>query len=139
MQIYDAPGGYVYKQKGVTDITKILVTPTVYLADGGNITEWELITEQAASAIRAEQEAYWQAEEAERERKEQEKVEHQGEVEQALQRVEALKAELAATDYVSCKIAEGVATVEEYASVINRRQEVRAEINELEELIKKYS
>ena len=44
-----------------------------------------------------------------------------------------LKGELAATDYVVIKIAEGVATAEEYATVIARRQECRSRINELEE------
>ena len=48
------------------------------------------------------------------------------------------KKELSATDYVIIKIYEGVATREEYADVIARREELRAEINnweaELEQL-----
>ena len=43
-----------------------------------------------------------------------------------------LKQNLADTDYIACKIAEGVATVDEYASMIAQRQQWRNEINELE-------
>ena len=42
-----------------------------------------------------------------------------------------LKAALAATDYIACKIAEGAATAEEYAATITQRQAWRARINEL--------
>lgn len=48
------------------------------------------------------------------------------------QRIDRLKAELAATDYVVIKIAEGAATAEEYAAVIADREAWRKEINELE-------
>lgn len=47
--------------------------------------------------------------------------------------IEQLKAYLAATDYVVIKIAEGVATAEQYADVIAQRQQWRARINELEQ------
>lgn len=43
-----------------------------------------------------------------------------------------LKQNLKDTDYVILKIAEGVATTEEYADVIAQRQEWRKQINELE-------
>ena len=43
-----------------------------------------------------------------------------------------LKQYLADTDYVVIKIAEGVATKEEYAEVLQKRAEARARINELE-------
>ena len=43
-----------------------------------------------------------------------------------------LKSELARTDYCIIKIAEGVATAEEYADVISQRATWRARINELE-------
>lgn len=43
-----------------------------------------------------------------------------------------LKQKLADTDYVVIKIAEGVATAEQYAGVIAQRQQWRARINELE-------
>ena len=43
-----------------------------------------------------------------------------------------LKAALAATDYISIKIAEGAATREEYAEQIAQRAGWRARINELE-------
>ena len=43
-----------------------------------------------------------------------------------------LKQKLSDTDYIACKIAEGVATKEEYAEVIAQRQEWRKEINKLE-------
>ncbi len=46
--------------------------------------------------------------------------------------ISELKQKLSDTDYIACKIAEGVATKEEYAEVILQRQEWRKEINELE-------
>ena len=46
-----------------------------------------------------------------------------------------LKANLSATDYVVIKIAEGAATTEDYADVIAKRQQWRAEINSLENTI----
>lgn len=47
-------------------------------------------------------------------------------------KIEELKQKLADTDYIACKIAEGVATAEEYAEMISQRQAWRNEINELE-------
>ena len=47
-------------------------------------------------------------------------------------RINTLKQQLRDTDYCIIKIAEGVATVEEYADVISSRQSWRAEINQLE-------
>lgn len=47
-------------------------------------------------------------------------------------RIEELKEELKATDYISCKIAEGAATREEYADELAQRQRIRDEINRLE-------
>jgi hypothetical protein len=46
-------------------------------------------------------------------------------------RVQALKRQLADTDYIAVKIAEGAATVEEYAGEIAQRQAWRQEINAL--------
>lgn len=46
-----------------------------------------------------------------------------------------LKAKLRNTDYTVIKIAEGVATVEEYADVIAQRDTWRARINELEAVL----
>lgn len=46
--------------------------------------------------------------------------------------IAALKAQLAATDYVACKIAEGAATVEDYAEAIEKRAAWREQINVLE-------
>ena len=43
-----------------------------------------------------------------------------------------LKQKLADTDYISCKIAEGAATKEEYAEILAQRQAWRNEINTLE-------
>lgn len=43
-----------------------------------------------------------------------------------------LKQKLADTDYISCKIADGAATREEYADILAQRQEWRKEINKLE-------
>lgn len=45
-----------------------------------------------------------------------------------------LKQKLADTDYIACKIAEGVATKEEYAEVIEQRRAWRKEINTLEKM-----
>lgn len=47
-------------------------------------------------------------------------------------RINELKQKLAETDYIACKIAEGSATVDEYAEQIKQRQLWREEINELE-------
>lgn len=46
--------------------------------------------------------------------------------------IEELKQKLSDTDYIACKIAEGSATVEEYAYMIEQRQAWREEINKLE-------
>ena len=54
------------------------------------------------------------------------------EYEKAQERIAVLKELLAGTDYVVLKIAEGVATKEDYASVLDIRQQWRAEINQLE-------
>lgn len=50
-------------------------------------------------------------------------------------RIAELKRNLADTDYVAIKIAEGVATAEEYSEVLASRREWRAEINRLEETL----
>ena len=50
-----------------------------------------------------------------------------------LARISELKTLLAKTDYCVIKIAEGVATPEEYAEVLTARASYRAEINQLEE------
>ena len=50
--------------------------------------------------------------------------------------INRLKAELARTDYVVIKIAEGVSTAEEYTEVIAHRAELRERINALEEELK---
>jgi hypothetical protein len=54
------------------------------------------------------------------------------EYEKAQERIAVLKELLAGTDYIVLKIAEGVATKEDYASVLDIRQQWLAEINELE-------
>ena len=43
-----------------------------------------------------------------------------------------LKQKLADTDYIACKIAEGAATIKEYANELQQRQQWREEINRLE-------
>ena len=50
----------------------------------------------------------------------------------AAQEIAELKAKLAATDYISAKIAEGAATREEYAEELAERASWRSRINELE-------
>ena len=42
-----------------------------------------------------------------------------------------LKKKLADTDYIACKIAEGAATLEEYAEIRAQREAWRTQINEL--------
>ena len=42
-----------------------------------------------------------------------------------------LKKKLADTDYIACKIAEGAATLEEYAEIRAQREAWRAQINEM--------
>lgn len=59
------------------------------------------------------------------------------EYEKAQERIAVLKSLLAGTDYVVLKIAEGVSTKEDYASVLDIRQQWRAEINELELIVDK--
>lgn len=50
----------------------------------------------------------------------------------ARREIAELKAKLTETDYIAAKIAEGAATVEDYADEIRQRAEWRARINELE-------
>ncbi len=52
------------------------------------------------------------------------------------QEILQLKQQLSQTDYIACKIAEGVATREEYAFELEERRNWRARINELEQLLK---
>lgn len=54
------------------------------------------------------------------------------EYEKAQERIAELKQLLSGTDYVVLKIAEGVATREDYESVLAQRQAWREEINQLE-------
>ena len=49
--------------------------------------------------------------------------------------IRACKQLLGNTDYVTLKIAEGVATKEEYAETLAKRAQWRVRINELEELL----
>lgn len=54
------------------------------------------------------------------------------EEEMKIARIVELKHYLAETDYVVIKITEGVATSEDYADILTKRQSARREINELE-------
>ena len=54
--------------------------------------------------------------------------------EEAIEKIRVLKMQLAETDYIASKIAEGSATTKDYADKIAERQEWRAEINRLEKL-----
>ena len=49
--------------------------------------------------------------------------------------IRACKQLLQNTDYIALKIAEGVATTEEYTELLAKRAEWRVRINELEELL----
>lgn len=53
----------------------------------------------------------------------------------AAEEITGLKSKLAATDYISAKIAEGAATREEYAEKLAKRAAWRSRINELEAMI----
>ena len=55
--------------------------------------------------------------------------------EEAIEKIHVLKMQLAETDYIASKIAEGSATTKDYADKIAERQEWRAEINRLEKLV----
>ena len=55
--------------------------------------------------------------------------------EEAEEKIRVLKMQLAETDYIASKIAEGSATAKDYADEIAERQEWRAEINRLEKLV----
>lgn len=55
--------------------------------------------------------------------------------EEAIEKIRVLKMQLAETDYIASKIAEGSATAKDYADKIAERQEWRAEINRLEKLV----
>jgi uncharacterized protein YlzI (FlbEa/FlbD family) len=55
--------------------------------------------------------------------------------EEVIEKIRALKMQLAETDYIASKIAEGSATTKDYADKIAERQEWRAEINRLEKLV----
>lgn len=46
--------------------------------------------------------------------------------------IDELKQKLVDTDYIACKIAEGAATIKEYANELQQRQQWREEINRLE-------
>lgn len=49
--------------------------------------------------------------------------------------INALKEELAASDYKAIKFAEGLITTEEYAPIKAARQAIRDKINELEAML----
>lgn len=66
---------------------------------------------------------------------EEKRKEHQNSIEYRIKQINKLKQKLSDTDYIVIKIAEGVATTEEYADVIAKRQEWREQINILEFLI----
>ena len=53
----------------------------------------------------------------------------------AIKEISVLKEKLAATDYISAKLAEGAATREEYADKLSERAAWRTRINELENMI----
>ena len=55
--------------------------------------------------------------------------------EEAVEKIRVLKMQLAETDYIASKIAEGSATAKDYADEIAERQDWRAEINRLEKLV----
>jgi hypothetical protein len=48
-----------------------------------------------------------------------------------LEQIASLKAQLASTDYICCKIVEGVSTPADYADVLAQRQTWRAQIDAL--------
>lgn len=63
------------------------------------------------------------------------KTDAEKESEEAVKKIRVLKMQLAETDYIASKIAEGSATTKDYADKIAERQEWRAEISRLEELV----
>lgn len=75
---------------------------------------------------------YVEITEEDKTRLELEQAEYEKTDEYKLFKVAELEQKLADTDYIACKIAEGVATAEEYAEMIEQRQTWRKQINELE-------
>ena len=63
------------------------------------------------------------------------KTDAEKESEEAVKKIRVLKMQLAETDYIASKIAEGSATTKDYADKIAERQEWRAEISRLEKLL----
>lgn len=63
------------------------------------------------------------------------KTDAEKESEEAVKKIRVLKMQLAETDYIASKIAEGSATTKDYADKIAERQEWRAEISRLEKLV----
>lgn len=57
------------------------------------------------------------------------------ESELAEQEIQELKQYLFETDYIVAKLAEGVATKEDYAEELQKRADARSRINELEEIV----
>lgn len=68
-----------------------------------------------------------------------EKTEKEKTLEEKQTQIALLKSKLASTDYVAAKLAEGAATREEYADVLNERQSWRDEINALEQEVQTLS
>jgi hypothetical protein len=60
------------------------------------------------------------------------KTDSEKQVEQNAERIGALKRQLADTDYIAVKIAEGAASASQYADRLAERQAWRAEIRQLE-------
>jgi hypothetical protein len=60
------------------------------------------------------------------------KTAEEAQAEQNAERIRVLKRNLADTDYIAVKIAEGAATAEEYADRLAERQAWRTEIQQLE-------
>lgn len=63
------------------------------------------------------------------------KTDAEKESEEAVKKIRVLKMQLAETDYIASKIAEGSATTKDYADKVAERQEWRAEISRLEKLV----
>lgn len=63
------------------------------------------------------------------------KTDAEKKVEEAVEKIRVLKTNLAETDYIAAKIAEGSSTAKDYSKEIAERQSWRDEINELEKLL----
>lgn len=103
-------GGYEFELQGVKD-------PPLKTEDGFALYKWTGSTVEKRSTLEIDSERAEKKAQEEKQKKE--------------SRISELKRELADTDYAVIKIAEGAATQEDYAELIEQREQWREEIRDL--------